>query len=270
LLLFPTLHLQRRFGRVTGSFNITRRADWPSIGQFLPYRRITGPTTADAGNSDLRPERTLGIEVAARASLAGQDLSISLYSRRRDDVHENAIIATQEGGVLARPVNNGSRLSRGGQISARGKVFKAVRYSFSAWFAVARFNQLALLGIVRDESNEYGGNAQVDASHGKEGMPGSGQFSFSLRYFGATRELQSRTGGISSLDLSYTHVLTQKLAAVASLTRALGTRVITGERYGLNFAEESRTHLYGPVFHISLTYKLGRQHEKREDAALGR
>ncbi|HEX8241585.1 MAG TPA: TonB-dependent receptor [Allosphingosinicella sp.] len=258
-LLFPSLHVELPVGKVNASLSISRRADWPSIGQFLPYRRITGPTTVDSGNAALRPERTLNIEAAARTTVEGQQVSLKLYSRRRSDVRDTALSVLESGELLSTPINIGTRLSRGGQLSLRGNLSPQLRYSASAWAATARYNRLAGTTLVRDDTAEYGGNVQVDYSDGKSGEPGFDQLILNARYQGPLRNYQFRTSAIFVLDLDYTHYLTKRLTVVASLSRLIGTKVFTTERFATFLDERSSSRLYGPMIRVSLNYRLGRK-----------
>ncbi len=183
-LLFPSLHVERRFGGVAASFSVTRRADWPSIGQFFPYRRITGPTTVDTGNPELRPERTLGIEAAVRLPVAGQQVSLTLYDGGAGDVRDTAIGIAGNGDILSTPVNTGTRSNRGGQFSIRGKLASDWRYSASAWLADARFDRLAGATIRRDGAREYGANAQLEYSNGRQGERGFDQATLNISIWG--------------------------------------------------------------------------------------
>lgn len=257
-LLFPSLHLERTFGKVTATFSVSRRADWPAIGQFLPYRRITGPTSAETGNASLVAERTLAIEAGSRFSIADQKVSVTLYSRRRDNVRDTLWSVGPDGQILSTPVNVGDRLSRGGQISVRGRFSKSLRYSVSSWIADARFDSLESGLIVREKTQESGGNAQLEYTKGKQDEAGFQQATVNLRYQGPLETLQSRAGGIVLVDLSYTRFLTDRLSLVASLNRLFGTRTVVTQRLALLFDERSTTSLYGPIARLSLTYKLGK------------
>jgi outer membrane receptor protein involved in Fe transport len=219
---------------------------------------VTGPTTADIGNPQLRPEQTLSIEAGGQLSVSGQQLSATLYSRRRSDTRDTAVAITGDGQILAIPVNSGSRLSRGGQVSVRGRLSPDLRYSASAWAAQAAFNRLEGSAILRDSALEYGGNAQLEYSDGKAGKRGYDHLVLNIRYFGPTRYLQIAAEDFLTVEISHTHYLTDRLALVGTASNFFGDRIVVSERTAPAFVERSSSELHGPLFRISLTYDLGR------------
>jgi hypothetical protein len=257
-LLFPTLHLERAFGPVTTTFSIASRADWPSIVQFNPNRPVTGPTTIDSGNPSLRPERSFNIEAGGRLQVSDQQLSLTVYARRRSNAQATAVEVTDDSEILSVPVNSGTRLSRGGQISLRGRLCAACRYSASAWVSDARFDRLDGAVLRRGRAFEYGGNAQFDYSHGEQGKSGYRQLTVTLRYFGPTKSLQSETSALASGDISYVHFLRDRLSIVATASRFVGDRSVATVRFSPDFTERSVSEIPGPQFRVSLTYNLGR------------
>jgi outer membrane receptor for ferrienterochelin and colicin len=257
-LLFPSLHVERPFGKVIATFSIAKRADWPSIPQFQPVERVTGPTTVETGNPDLRPERTLNIEAAARVSIGAQNLSAKIYRRRRSSVRDTALTLTDEGDVLSTPINVGTRLSQGGQVSIRGKLSSQWQYSASGWFAMARYNAFDGVALARQETTEYGGNGRLEYSSAKQGTRGFQQATLNVRYQGPVRTYQEHVSGLLSIDIDYTRNLTDRLSLVASVSRAIGGRTISIERSGPRFRENIRTELYGPIVRFSLNYRFGK------------
>lgn len=257
-LAFPSLHLERKIGKLTATFSVSERVDWPSIGQFIPYRRVTGPTTVDTGNALLEPERSRGIETGARFSLLEQQVAFTLYDRRKKDVRETSIIVDENGDILSIPINLGDRSSRGGQVSVRGKLSTEIGYSASAWMASAEFNRLDGGSIIRARAKEYGGNAQLEYTEGKQGEKGFGQATLNVRYQGPSQFLQSRTEGILAIDLAVTKYLTNKLSLVGALNRLIGNRKITTDRTATSFVERVTSNVNGPLIKLSLVYNLGK------------
>lgn len=256
-LIFPSLHLEQRIRRFTGTFSVAARADWPAIPQFQPITRVTGPTTVETGNPDLRPERTVNVETGGRISIAKQDLSMKLYHRRRSAVRDTIFTVTEAGDVLTTPVNVGSRLSQGGQLTVRGSWPGGWRYSASGWVAMARYNVLEEGGLIREEAAEHGANAQLEYSRGKQDTVGFQQASVNVRYQGATRTYQTRISPLLTIDLNYTRNVTDRLAMVGTVSRAFGHRSISVVRSAAEFREISVSELYSPVVRFSLAYRFG-------------
>jgi outer membrane receptor for ferrienterochelin and colicin len=254
---FPSLHLERKLGKLSATISISNRADWPSIGQFIPYRRVTGPTTVDGGNALLLPERSLGVELSGRFPLLGQQVSITLYDRRKKNVRETSILADQNGDILSTPINVGDRITRGGQVSFRGKLSSELGYSASAWFAGVEFDRLNGVTVFRERTEEYGVNTQLEYTAGKQGEQGFQQATLNLRYLGPTRFLQSETGGILAVDLAVTKFLTNRLSLVAAFNRLIGNRRITTVRIATLFSERFSSNVDGPLVRLSLVYNLG-------------
>lgn len=256
-LLFPSLHVERPFGKVITTFSIARRADWPSIPQFQPVQRITGPTTVETGNPELRPERTLNIEAAARVSVAGQDLSAKIYRRRRSSVRDTALTLTEDGDILSTPINVGTRLTQGGQLSLRGKFSSKWQYSASGWAATARYAAFDGTALATHNTTEYGANGRLEYSSGKQSDRGFQQATLNVRYQGPVRTYQQHVTGVLAIDIDYTRNLTDRLSLVASVSRAFGDRIISIERSGASFQENTRSDLYGPSVRFSLNYRFG-------------
>ena len=257
-LAYPSLHLERKIGKLTATFSVSERADWPSIGQFIPYRRVTGPTTVDSGNVLLEPERSRGIEIGARFSLLEQQVGLTLYDRRKKNVREPFISVDQNGDILSSPINVGDRSSRGGQVSIRGRFTSKIGYSASAWFAGAVFDRLDGSSVIRAKAKEYGGNAQLEYTEGKQGDKGFGQATLNVRYQGPSQFLQSRTEGILAVDLAATKYLTDRLSLVAAFNRLIGNRKITTDRNAASFVERITSNVNGPLIRLSLVYNLGK------------
>ena len=257
-LVFPSLHAERVAGPLTTTFSISSRADWPSIGQFFPYRRFTGPTTIDTGNPNLKPQRALNMEAAARLAVSGQQLSLTLYNRRRSRVQSSAFEVTEEGDILAIPINSGTRISRGGQLSVRGRLCKTCSYSASAWVSEARFDLLEGTAIVRDRALEYGANASLEYSRGAQGKSGFRQLTLNMRYFGPTRSFRTDASAFATVDVSYTHFLTDRLSLVSTINSLIGNREVVTSRFSPDFSERSVSEIVGPTFRLSLTYNLKR------------
>jgi hypothetical protein len=164
-----------------------------------------------------------------------------------------------DGEILSAPLNVGSRSSRGGQFSIRGKFAPDLRYSASAWVASARYNRLEGGTPIRDRTEEYGGNAQLEYTDGKSGERGFDQLTLNVRYQGPLRSYQASIGGVLAVDLDYTHYLTDRLTVIASLNRVLGDRTVVTERAAASFRERVSSDIYGPLVRLSLNYRLGRK-----------
>jgi outer membrane receptor protein involved in Fe transport len=212
----------------------------------------------DTGNALLEPERSRGIETGARFSLLEQQVAFTLYDRRKKDVRETSIIVDENGDILSIPINLGDRSSRGGQVSVRGKLSTEIGYSASAWMASAEFNRLDGGSIIRARAKEYGGNAQLEYTEGKQGEKGFGQATLNVRYQGPSQFLQSRTEGILAIDLAVTKYLTNKLSLVGALNRLIGNRKITTDRTATSFVERVTSNVNGPLIKLSLVYNLGK------------
>lgn len=254
---FPSLHFERVIAKwLTADLSYSRRIAWPDIESLNPALRFSDPTTANAGNSALRPELTDSLEVKLKARLSGQEIDLTGFHRRTTNVLSILAELGDDGVLVAKPVNLGSRTLHGASFSMRGSLGGGFRYSLAGNLADQSFSLGEAQAPLPAVGAEYGLSARLEYRDGVEGRRGTDRFVLNARYRGPTSSGFFRISDFATGDASWSHAFTDRLSSVLTIADVFGSPRVRSTSYsGTTLSREvSRTD--GPRITLSLTYSL--------------
>jgi outer membrane receptor protein involved in Fe transport len=253
--LFPSLHVERKLERwLTANVSYSSRISWPGITDLDPRLRFSDPTSATAGNPLLRPEKTHSLELKLLAKAGNHSADLTAHYQRTRDLRSH--VTELEGEVLvSRPVNVGTRTSRGANLQLRGPLAKGLKYVASAYLARETIGEIELTGI-DDASTSYGGLLQLEYRDGTEGRAGADHIRLGTSYSGPTETGLARFSSTVRANASWSHALTDRLSTVMTLSHWL--RSATSTVFGGDVVSRQETRFRGPTVKVALTYSLAR------------
>jgi hypothetical protein len=200
----------------------------------------------------LRPERTHSLESKLMARAGRHEADVTAYYQRTRDLRSDLV--ELEGDVLvSRPVNLGTRTSLGTSLILRGPVAKGVRYALTTYLARDRIEHSDLPGV-DDDGTRYGSSIQLEYRDGTEGRAAADHVRLIARYTGPIENGLSRTSSTILADASWSHGLTDRLAAVLTASHVLKSPTISS--FGPEVITRTRLRSSGPSFNLALTYSL--------------
>jgi hypothetical protein len=253
---FPSLHIARPFAKwldVEASYS--RRIAWPSVEGLDPRLRYIDPLTAFAGNPALRPEITDALELKLKARIAGHEVDVAGFLRHTDQVMSQTV-EFDDGVLITRSVNLGTRTLRGASLAMRGTVFGALRYSISANLADQQFN-LGNEGVrLQDIGPEYGASGRIEYRDGAEGKSNTDRFVLNARYRGPTSGGFYRISGIATADASWSHAWSDQFSSVLTIGDIFGSPRVRSTAYSAISVSRESSRSAGPRITLALTYSL--------------
>ncbi len=265
---FPSLHVERVLGRgLTANLSYSSRIGWQDISDLDPRLRLSDPATGRAGNPRLRPERTHSAELKLTAKAGGHEGELTATWQKTRDL-ESALSAIEEGVLVTRPVNLGTRVSWGANASLRGPLAKGLRYVVTAdaardrigggGAALGGFDGAGFDGAGFDGAGtRYGGSLQLIYRDGTEGRAGADQLRVTARYSGPVEAGLTRVSAVLTSSATWSHALTDRLSSVLSVTDLLGAPRYRTESFGGGVATRREDRAAGPSVRLSLSYGLG-------------
>ena len=253
---FPSVHLERPVAPwLTADLSYSRRIRWPGISDLSPALRFSDATTAQVGNPALRPEMTDSYEAKAQARVARQTISLTAFSRRTGDLF-SAFNSLDDNGVLVtRRINLGTRLDRGVSLAVQGPIASGLSYSLNANLADRRTRQGLEAPI--GPSAAYDATLQVDYRDGTDGRRGADHVTLTASHSGPTDYGLTRYSDYSLFNLSWSHAWTDRVSAVLSVNDILGPTAFRSVSTSANVVSRDTSRSGGPGVKLALTYSLG-------------
>jgi outer membrane receptor protein involved in Fe transport len=219
---------------------------------------LSNPTTASAGNPALRPELTDSYEAKLAGRLSGQEIDLTGFLRHTTNVLSNLADLGENGVLVTRPVNLGTRTLRGASLSMRGSLGGGFNYTLAANLADQSFSLGESDTPLTRIGAEYGASARLEYRDGVEGRRGTDRFTFSARYRGPTYGGYYRISAFAGGDASWSHAFTDRLSSVLAIADVFGPpRIRTTSYSGTTFSRDV-SRIGGPRITFSLTYSLSR------------
>lgn len=252
--LFPSLHVERKLRHwLTANLSYSSRISWPRIADLDPRLRFSDPTTAASGNPMLQPEKTRSLELKLMARTGNHSADLTAYYQRTRDLR--SYVTELEGDVLiSRPVNVGTRTSRGVNLQLQGPLANGLKYVANAFLARETIVEADLTGL-DDVATSYGGSVQLEYRDGTEGHAGSDHIRISASYSGPTETGLARISSHARASISWSHGLTDRLSAVMTASHMLNSPCSTV--FGGDVISRQVTRFPGPTARFALTYGLG-------------
>jgi outer membrane receptor protein involved in Fe transport len=255
--LFPTLHVERPFGsKIHMDLSYSRRIAWPNTGALDPSTRLTDSTTATVGNPLLRPEITDSYEAKFSAKLGKQSLDITAFDRRTRDLFSNISELDTDRILVAHTINAGILVLRGADISLRGPLGRHLRYSASGDVADESISKYPVAAPTVHPRVQYSMVGQIEYFDGVEGRKGADHVTLSVRHYGPIASGLYLISATSSLSVSWSHLLTDRVSTLFSL----GGVSIPRSRSTTSYAPSTVSReVYRPVgirAFLSLSYSL--------------
>jgi len=256
---FPSLHLERRLARwLTGTLSYSRRIAWPGIQQLSPALRFSDSTTANSGNSALRPELTDAIEARLRAEAARQTITLTLFNRHTVDLFSSLSTLTDDGVLVTQPVNVGERTDRGASLAVQGAIVRGLTYSINANL-IGRRIEREEFGIFRlQQSTTYSATAQIGYRDGADGRAGADNVTVTANYSGPYDDGLRRTSSYFRASASWSHAITDRLSGVLTVDDIFGPTEFRSSTISDTAVTRTTLRSDGPRFKLALTYSLGR------------
>jgi outer membrane receptor protein involved in Fe transport len=255
--VFPTLHVERGLGRSTHiDLSYSRRIAWPDIGSLYPFRRFADTTNADIGNIQLRPEITDAYEAKLSTVVERQSVDATAYWRRTQDLFSATSAIDEDGVLVRRKVNLGILSATGLNVSLRGPIGAGLSYSATGDIAVDSIEGNVPDPLFRTSGTRLSLVTQLEYRDGKRDRPGADHITLSYRYTGPIDRGAFYYSGYSTVSAVWSHVITDRLAAVANVGRIQipsGTTVTT---YSSEIVERQFYRPAGIKAVVSLTYTL--------------
>ena len=217
--LFPTFHLEHPLTKTVNlTLSYSKRIGRPDPDQLRPYALVNSALLTSFGNPKLRDETTDAYELNLHYRRKKLDAGVIVYHRRTRNLFEDSYTVNDEGVYLRVPVNAGRKVDIGAQFDVTTPLLKRVKGTASINLF---YNRSPIDPLISDEDFEsfrYTGNATLEW-HGrdsKSGRPGD-IAQVQLTYESPSRSYQFRREDYYTLNLSWTHSFTKKLALTASL-----------------------------------------------------
>ena len=156
--------------------------------------------------------------------------------------------------LVSRPVNLGRRHSLGANLNLRGPLANGLRYTATADLARETIEEADLSGI-DDAWTRYGASLQLDYRDGAEGRAGADQVRLTARYTGPSATGLSTISSVIRADASWSHALTDRLAAVLTASHVFKSPRISS--FGPDVVSRTIFRADGPSVSLALTYGLG-------------
>lgn len=251
--LFPSLHVERKLDKwLTANLSYSGRISWPGLADLDPRPRFSDPTSATAGNALLRPEKTHSLELKLMAKAGNHSADLTAYYQRTRDLR--SYVTELEGNVLvSRPVNVGTRTSRGANLQVRGPLLKGIKYVTSGYLARETIANADLSGL--DDANiSYGGSLQLEYRDGTEGRAGADHIRLSASYSGPTETGFARISSYARASAHWSHALTDRLSTVLTLSHWLNSP--TSTVFAGDVISRQKSRFPGPTVKLALTFSL--------------
>ena len=222
--LFPTFHLEHPLTKTVNlTLSYSKRIGRPDPDQLRPYALVNSALLTSLGNPRLRDETTDAYELNLHYRRKNLDAGVIVYHRRTRNLVEDSYTVDEDGVYLRIPVNAGRKIDIGAQFDITTPLLKRVKGTASINLF---YNRSPFDPLVSDEDFEsfrYTGNATVEW-HGRDsktGRPGD-IAQVQLTYESPSRSYQFRQEDYYTLNLSWTHSFTKKVALTASIN-GIGT-----------------------------------------------
>lgn len=255
---FPSLHFERQLGSwLTGTLSYSRRIAWPAIQQLSPAFRFSDPSTAFVGNPALRPELTDSFEARLRGEVVGQNVTLTLFNRRTDDLYSSLSTLTDDGVLLTQPVNVGTRNDLGVSLAVQGSVMPGLSYTLNANLIDRRIE--ADFGLLPEQnSTTYSGTLQLDYRDGQDGRRGADRITLTANYSGPYDDGLVERSPFFRASASWSHAITDRLSSIITVDDIFGPTEYRTTTISQTALTRSTQLSDGPRFKIGLTYSLGR------------
>ncbi|MEA3062138.1 MAG: ferric enterobactin receptor [Sphingomonadales bacterium] len=257
--LFPTLHFERKLAKsLTGDLSYSRRVQWPDIGSLDPSLRFLDPRTASAGNPDLKPEITHSFEAKLAVHGTRRSLELTAYSRKTEDSWAPLSLLGNDGVLVTRQVNFGTRLLRGASAVLQGSLGRRFHYSLSGHVADTKLSSTAFGAARAGAGLDYGGSATLDYREGTEGRRGADHVALTTRYSGPYYTGFSRVSSSLGADASWSHALTDRLSSLVKVTDLAGAHIFRSTNISADSVSRDTSRNRGRRITVSLTYSLAK------------
>ncbi|MEA3033474.1 MAG: hypothetical protein QOH86_1490, partial [Sphingomonadales bacterium] len=257
--LFPTLHFERKLSKtLTGDLSYSRRVAWPDVGSLDPSLRYSDPRTASAGNPELRPEITDSYEAKLSVHGARRNFELTAYSRKTKDSWSALNTFDDDGVLITRQVNFGTRLLRGASAVVQGSLGRRFHYSLSGHVADLRLSSGGFGPPPAGVGLDYGGSANLEFRDGTEGRRGADHVTLIAHYFGPSYTGFSRGAPFLGVDASWSHALTDRLSSVVKIADLEGDHVFRSTSASATSLSRESFRNLGRRVTVSLTYSLAK------------
>lgn len=187
--------------------------------------------------------------------LSKHSIDLTLFSNRTRDLL-TSLIERNSSVVVTRPINLGARIARGADLSARGPLGSRLHYSLSGNLADERLEQGNVSVDFNRSGARYGGSAELEYHDGVEGRRGADRLIIRVRYIGPIDYGLVRTSSYVSANASWSHVLSERLSAVLTVSDFIAARLkTTYHSDNLTWRQIDRER--GPRLTVALTRSLG-------------
>jgi outer membrane receptor protein involved in Fe transport len=261
--LFPTLHMERRLGRSTRiGLSYSRRIAWPNPSALNPTVRFSDSTTAEVGNVLLRPEITDSYEAKFNTKAGKQSIDLTAYSRRTKNLFSKLPELNADGVLVSRNVNLGALTLRGANVSLRGPISRQLSYSVTGDLASESISDNFLgISLLRSRP-QYSLATQVEYKDGQQDHKGADHVTLSYRYNGPFDRGLFTIAPYSSLNASWSHMITDRVAAVLNVGRILIPRATQVTTYSPSTVTREFYRSSGLKITASLTFTLRPSHRR--------
>jgi len=259
--VFPTLHLERDISkRVKVQLSYSRRIAWPRITDLDPRLRFVDPTTASAGNPALQPEITDSFEGKLQAQVGKHSVDLTSYYNKTRDLF-SSLVELEDEVLISRPINLGTRVSLGANLSVSGPIVKGLRYVATGDLAHENIKNGDEAFNLDDAGARYGASFQLDYRDGIEGKRGADHITVRTRYSGPTDLGLVKVSSFVSVNASWSHVFTDRISTAMSVSDVIGPPTIHTTTFSSGVISRQSDRAAGPRFTFSLTYSLKRSQQ---------
>lgn len=255
--LFPTLHMERRLGRSTRiGLSYSRRIAWPDFRTLDPAVRFSDLTTAVVGNALLRPEITDSYEAKVNTKVGNQSVDITFYSRRTKNLFSKLAELNSDGVLISRNVNLGALTLRGVNVSLRGPIRRRLSYSVTGDLAGESISDDFLDSSLLRSRPQYSLATQLEYKDGRQDHKGADHITLNSRYNGPYDRGLFTIAPYASVNASWSHMLTDRVAAVLNVGRILIPRTTQVTTYSPSTVTREFYRSSGLKITASLTFTL--------------
>ncbi len=257
-MFLPSFHVERKLGKsfaVLGSYS--RKAGWPELRDTATFLRPSGFSSATTGSPYLQPEVGDTFELKMRWKPKSHQIELALTNRSIDNVISWDASSSSGEEVLLTRSNVGSRELLGLSLFAKGNLSTTFGYNISASHWSQSFCPQGLRALCR-RSDQNNFSIQLEYREVNGNKPGGDAISARIGYSGSLDLGSATFPATLSSTISWTHLFSNRLSAVALITNPLG-RLDSKTAYLAPGKEILSQNLTSPtIFRLSIIYTFGR------------
>lgn len=250
---YPTGHLQYQLSETqTLRASYSRRIQRPQLSQLNPFVSYASVLHRASGNPDLQPQETDSFEAMWQVRQGQSFYQATAYYRDTNKAFTDVVTELEDGVLLTRPDNLGSRRDMGVEVTANGRLHSTLRYSASANLFRQEIDATNITGGEDREGTMLSGRLSLNwQPNAKDFVQLSGFWQGESLMAQGTRE----AGGM--VNLGYRRKLTDKLSLNVT-GRDLFNSFTNKTRYETPaFRELNEQQINLRAFYIGLSWQLG-------------